>query len=543
MKGYRLIVPVGLLALSFACDGLRSDGHTVPPVETDCIIDSGILPASSMGDWCNAGVQGGIPSYPVGVDVTDYGAVGDGAADDTQAIQTAIAACPEGQAVSLPAGSYLTTGKITIKRSIVLRGAGPRSTYVIHNHSGIGIQIGYEDHELPTAPDVDRAGIEDLHVQTRYPFPNASGTRIYLNGVSNSWVRNIETSGYAYRGVDLNATSHCEVRDSFVRTTYEYVDWEVPDGDHGDSYGISIAGVNGLSSGNLVENNMLDWFRHSLLTTQHCINNVFAYNFSWTNWCHEQSETHCLKLHHPDYDDPSRVTSYTLMEGNSFEMAGSAAAHHTNTLLRNRAMGGGLPGITVESNMYILGNELTHKKHSWAPDNVIAGMWKENILVHGNYVTDGSGMQWDPSIDDHNIPNSFYLTSRPAWFGDLDWPPYGGDLMPGNTRRSPAEVRYWSMLHPENSPSGLQADGSGKQFVLTWNNNSTNDVDFIICRSTDNVNFHRIGHTQETSYTDTVAEAGRYHYYVRARNHLGGVNGDDLGGESEPSETLMVDAE
>ena len=104
-------------------------------------------------------------------------------------------------------------------------------------------------------------------------------------------------------------------------------------------------------------------------------------------------------------------------------------------------------------------------------------------------------MQWDPSVDDHNIPDSYYLTSRPAWFGDLDWPPYGGDLMPNNKRRNPAEVRYWSMLYPEKNPSGLKADVSGNTFSLTWNNESDDErkVDFIICRSSDNVKFHRIG--------------------------------------------------
>lgn len=40
------------------------------------------------------------------ISVKDFGAVGDGAADDTQAIQCAIFACPQGGRVTVPAGTY-----------------------------------------------------------------------------------------------------------------------------------------------------------------------------------------------------------------------------------------------------------------------------------------------------------------------------------------------------------------------------------------------------------------------------------------------------
>src|SRR5215207_3180237 len=47
----------------------------------------------------------------VGADVISHGAVGDGKADDTEAIQKAVAA---GGAISFPTGSYRLTRTITI---------------------------------------------------------------------------------------------------------------------------------------------------------------------------------------------------------------------------------------------------------------------------------------------------------------------------------------------------------------------------------------------------------------------------------------------
>ena len=60
-----------------------------------------------------------------------------GVADDTRAIQAAIAACPNGRAVYLPAGSYKITGPLFITRkSIVLRGAGPAKTRLLDAYTG-----------------------------------------------------------------------------------------------------------------------------------------------------------------------------------------------------------------------------------------------------------------------------------------------------------------------------------------------------------------------------------------------------------------------
>ncbi len=68
------------------------------------------------------------PAVPPMANVKDFGAVGDGVADDTKAIQAAITATNSG-AVFIPPGRYLISDYLRIERSgVVLRGAGPEKS-------------------------------------------------------------------------------------------------------------------------------------------------------------------------------------------------------------------------------------------------------------------------------------------------------------------------------------------------------------------------------------------------------------------------------
>ncbi len=100
-----------------------------------------LLPADRIAPWQDAGIPGGIPNYSVGVDVTNYGAVGDGTTDDTQAFKDAIAACPTSTAVYIPDGTYLLTSTLFIDSSIALRGESRMGTILKMNHSSDGITI------------------------------------------------------------------------------------------------------------------------------------------------------------------------------------------------------------------------------------------------------------------------------------------------------------------------------------------------------------------------------------------------------------------
>lgn len=86
-------------------------------------------------------IQGvGIDSIPI--NVRDYGAAGDGVANDTTAIQAAVdAAAATNSAVYFPPGTY-STNAITLHPKVFLQGAGKEATW-IQARAGSQILFGY----------------------------------------------------------------------------------------------------------------------------------------------------------------------------------------------------------------------------------------------------------------------------------------------------------------------------------------------------------------------------------------------------------------
>ena len=75
------------------------------------------------------------------------------------------------------------------------------------------------------------------------------------------------------------------------------------------------------------------------------------------------------------------------------------------------------------------------------------------------------------------------------------------------------------------APTGLALSGvSASQITLTWKDNSTSEIHYVIERSTDGVNFTQIAQTgfDVTRYTDTgLAQGTQYSYQVRGINYDG----------------------
>ena len=118
-----------LLALAVAVPLRAQDA----PAHSELWGEAGELwdPAGRLPDFSWAGYGYGerdLPSPPIATNVRDFGAVGDGVADDTDAIQSAIAATNEG-AIFFPPGTYLISDRIDVlKSNVVLRGAGVDET-------------------------------------------------------------------------------------------------------------------------------------------------------------------------------------------------------------------------------------------------------------------------------------------------------------------------------------------------------------------------------------------------------------------------------
>ncbi|HEY4300736.1 MAG TPA: glycosyl hydrolase family 28-related protein [Candidatus Didemnitutus sp.] len=111
---------------------------------------SAIIPADRLISW-QPGVPGGIPDREtVFADVSKapYSADKTGAADASGPIQQAINACPVGQVVYIPTGTYRLNSQLTITKGIVVRGDGPGRTKLESYANWHAIQMG----DWPSAP-------------------------------------------------------------------------------------------------------------------------------------------------------------------------------------------------------------------------------------------------------------------------------------------------------------------------------------------------------------------------------------------------------
>lgn len=91
-------------------------------------------PTSRLTDFSYAGYHRGETDLPLrnpDVSVKDFGAVGDGAHDDTAAFQACLARSG-GKVIAVPAGAYLITGILTLDQSgTILQGAGPEKSRLV----------------------------------------------------------------------------------------------------------------------------------------------------------------------------------------------------------------------------------------------------------------------------------------------------------------------------------------------------------------------------------------------------------------------------
>lgn len=95
----------------------------LPNISAVCLAQ--IIPANRRVSWQASGYDGILPNPTTVLNVMNYGAVGNGIADDAPALNACIAALTGGSGVVyLPTGTYRLTSTINLPSGVVLRGAG-----------------------------------------------------------------------------------------------------------------------------------------------------------------------------------------------------------------------------------------------------------------------------------------------------------------------------------------------------------------------------------------------------------------------------------
>lgn len=299
---------------------------------------------------------------------------------------------------------------------------------------------------------VKNAGVEDLAVK------GGADGQIRFEAAAYSWAKNIDSSQWLGEGFAVDSSFRIEIRDSYIHKG----SWPEPGG---GGYAISFAQG---SSEVLVENNaILDSCK--MMVVRSCgAGSVFGYNYTDDAW---------------DFDNPVWVEvginashmagpHHVLFEGNYAQNADSDYTHGNAiylTFLRNWLSGKrkSFPDVSTNSRAVglaygswwdtFIGNVLgrSGQMSGWVYDDpsMAAGTasWRNKdiweigydperftmvpdtqtlttLMRGGNYDFLNNQTVWTSSVPAQTIPPSFYLSSKPAFFGNTPWPPVGPDV-------------------------------------------------------------------------------------------------------------------
>ena len=212
------------------------------------------LLAGCEGDTGPAGPQGSQGDSPF-INVYDFGAVGDGLADDTEALSSALT---EGGDVYFPPGTYRVVSSLEVFSETMLRGAGAGQSVIFQAVSDGGATL-----EL----NGDHIIISDLSVVG----PNTTND-VYIAG----------ETGIQASAPDGERFQHIQIRDSEVigfgshGIRLHRVDDVIVSGNH--VYRIGFAGIACLSCFDVrVDNNLVESVKPGSPSAQNAYGIIFSY--------------------------------------------------------------------------------------------------------------------------------------------------------------------------------------------------------------------------------------------------------------------------
>lgn len=303
------------------------------------------------------------------------------------------------------------------------------------------------------------AGIESLTVDNSLSggsAQNSSGT-VLLSGTSNCWVLNTEVIGsyqsiLAFnRGVYRNTIRNCKLHKGIPVTA----------GDGSPSYAQSRGyGLNSnlYTSANLIENNQIYNLSSGLMTAGPFSGNALSYNYiSGLYLSASNFNPYAISFH-------GGHAFMNLIEGNYIDSRVASdnvwGTKSHNTFFRNKiapapnrtggawgidiqynsryysiignVIGRGIEGIHTLENMDSSSPAIYRFGYNGDGDSTASGNdagVSRTTLRHGNWDSYNKGVVWN-SNDDRTLPSSLYLSGKPSWWGNLQWPSIGPDISP-----------------------------------------------------------------------------------------------------------------
>ncbi len=466
------------------------------------VLFSEIISPDRRIEW-NPGIPGEYPDKTFQVDVMEFGAVGDGQTDDTNAFINAIKAIPNsGGALLIPHGTYLITKKLAITKGVLFKGEGFDTSKLLFNLSGRAENciefVKYERGDWINILQGYNKGSRELVVQNPAKFKAGDYVEIQQENDAElmytddewkqSWaegavgqitkIDSIRTDGTLV----LNHPLYLEYSSDLtpqVRTLglIEYPGLEdlyIERLDAGDGHTIQMryvayARVQRIESnmtyrthiylseclGCELRNNFLhhahdygggghgygvDTIRHT--TDCLIIDNVF-HHLRHSMLTHVGTSGNVFAYNYSPDRDPQRLTDISLHgHYSNYNLFESNVVQEIQVADYWGPMG---PGNTflrnkVEDESFRIDD---HSHYQNVVGNVIV---KGSLSIESNVLNTlkhgnvvRDKVSWDASIADQNIPVSYFLTDKPDFFKDSPWPVFGPDVAGDN--KLPAQRR------------------------------------------------------------------------------------------------------
>jgi hypothetical protein len=304
-------------------------------------------------------------------------------------------------------------------------------------------------YDPPTQTTITRSGIENLTLHGNF---TADQYMIKMQTADSCWVKNIEsntTPGYPH--VYTVFCYRCEIRDSYFHDS----NLSGP----GEGYGIALY-YN--CSAMLVENNILKNLHVGMQTNYGTSGSVFGYNYAFGGEAASNAA--------PSISAHGSHSYMNLFEGNFCDNPMDADIVHGSSshgvLFRNVIHGlrqtpeaqipvaldyynrfysivGNILGVVgIQTSYQQINGQPCNSESNWSIYAIgYVNSWGCNTTGkdgHTYYDTLTASdpirtLNWDavnqsvvvdPAIPDTSLPNSYYLSAKPGWFGSLAWPPF-----------------------------------------------------------------------------------------------------------------------
>lgn len=254
----------------------------------------------------------------------------------------------------------------------------------------------------------ENSGIECLRILRRDNTAPAIKSNVMFGYTANCWVRGVQSDSCTFAHIEARNSSNLTIRNNFLNYAFEY-------GTGGRAYGVLL---HFSTNECLVENNVFEHLRHSMMLQAGANCNVFAYNYSTNPYWESLPSL------------PSDAAGEISLEGN-YPYANLFEHNHVrnivisnshgpngphNVFFRNRAEGFGIFMSESNSpNQAFIGNEITNSSEPYSLGNYSikgADQFTYANYVKGSILPDNSG----------DLPEqSYYYTNQPSFVNADTW--------------------------------------------------------------------------------------------------------------------------